>query len=471
MLFVQDDCFYYLKVAQNLATGHGSTFNRIVPTNGYHPLWLLMLTFFRLLFHNASFISFIAFAVTSSTVATYFLARRLLERALVSPLVRNALAAFVTAFSMTLFYTGMEVILTIPLVLAFLVLCERADLTRHSLKHAFALGILASAMVLSRIDSILLVALIGAALLIHPRLRRQITRQHVTGILLGLVPLALYFAVNHHVFGTWLPVSGMAKQLKTNHLPAWPAWVSLYSGPIKHPVSFLPIVLAIPLAAPLYRRLSDEEQVLYPVVLAWPFLYVLMLSCVSDWMLWMWYFYPLRPALCIAFVLFARWTKIRRPLNHPAVAVLLTVFAMGKLYTARWTEGDMAPMVEIGSQVQRFAITHPGVYAMGDRSGSVGYLLPQPMVQTEGLMMDRGFLEKIRHRLPLGEALAPYRVQFYVVTEQPPYTPCHHVMEPTQAGPASPHLTGDLCGPPLAIFDQGETRTAIYSLDPEQKRK
>ena len=68
--FVQDDCFYYLKVAQNLATGHGSTFNGINPTNGYHPLWLVCLTLFRMVFHSASFIGFIAFAVVLATLAT-----------------------------------------------------------------------------------------------------------------------------------------------------------------------------------------------------------------------------------------------------------------------------------------------------------------------------------------------------------------------------------------------------------------
>ncbi|QGJ70199.1 Hypothetical protein PBC10988_18930 [Planctomycetales bacterium 10988] len=35
-----DDSFYYFEIAKNLAHGEGSTFDRIHPTNGYHPLWL-----------------------------------------------------------------------------------------------------------------------------------------------------------------------------------------------------------------------------------------------------------------------------------------------------------------------------------------------------------------------------------------------------------------------------------------------
>lgn len=38
-----DDSFYYLQTARNVAEGYGSTFDRVQPTNGYHPLWLLAL--------------------------------------------------------------------------------------------------------------------------------------------------------------------------------------------------------------------------------------------------------------------------------------------------------------------------------------------------------------------------------------------------------------------------------------------
>ena len=358
----------------------------------------------------------------------------------------------------------MEVILTIPLVLLFLLLCKNADPARHGLKHAFAFGLLISAMVLSRIDSILLAALVGVAFVLHPRLRPQITRGHLIGIALGLLPLFAYFFLNHFFFDTWLPVSGMAKQLKPGHLPSYRPWHSLYLGPIRHFITFIPLVLAALLLPRLYPRLSANEQVLYPVVLCWPFLYILMLSLVSDWMLWPWYFYPFRPALCVAFILLLRWEPVWRSLRYAVVPLVLVLFALARLYTARWTEGDMPAMVEVGHDMQQFASTHPGVYAMGDRAGIVGYLTPQPLVQTEGLMMDRPFLEAMRHAVPLREALAPYNVRFYVATDYPPYAPCYHAAEPFQAGPSSPHLTAEFCSPPLAVFDQGDMRTAVYDL-------
>jgi hypothetical protein len=41
---MKDDGFYYLTLARNIAAGFGATFDRIAPTNGFHPLWTMVLT-------------------------------------------------------------------------------------------------------------------------------------------------------------------------------------------------------------------------------------------------------------------------------------------------------------------------------------------------------------------------------------------------------------------------------------------
>lgn len=40
--YLTDDAFYYFKTAQNIAEGAGITFDGIAPTNGFHPLWMLI---------------------------------------------------------------------------------------------------------------------------------------------------------------------------------------------------------------------------------------------------------------------------------------------------------------------------------------------------------------------------------------------------------------------------------------------
>src|SRR5579883_1358590 len=42
--FFEDDFFYYLQIARNFAEHGRSTFDGVTPTNGYHPLWMIVLS-------------------------------------------------------------------------------------------------------------------------------------------------------------------------------------------------------------------------------------------------------------------------------------------------------------------------------------------------------------------------------------------------------------------------------------------
>ena len=39
-----DDAFYYFVIARNMALGRGISFDGMIPTNGFHPLWGLLIT-------------------------------------------------------------------------------------------------------------------------------------------------------------------------------------------------------------------------------------------------------------------------------------------------------------------------------------------------------------------------------------------------------------------------------------------
>jgi hypothetical protein len=102
---------------------------------------------------------------------------------------------------------------------------------------------------------------------------------------------------------------------------------------------------------------------------------------------------------------------------------------------------------------------------MGDRAGMAGYLIPAPIIQTEGLMMDKRFLISIRNRTPLRTALNQYHVRYYIATTPEPYSGCFHAVEPKQAGPQSPKMEGDFCQPPVATFVNSGAWTYIFDLD------
>jgi hypothetical protein len=468
MTYEEDDFFYYLKVAQNLAHGHGSTFNGIVPTNGYHPLWTLLLT--AMSFFTTSprgIMTFLAIVIFAATAATYFLSRSILRLSGVGEIMSSALAVYIGLYSLHLYTGGMEVILTIPLLFGLIVLALRTEFWTRGPLQATVLGLLASALILSRLDSIMLAGLIFLALLAHSATRRLFTPKVLIGLAIGLLPLALYFLSNQVFFHTWLPVSGMAKQLKFNHHFASPAYGSLFHKTKSQLLNVLPVPLALLLLPLVWKRLTAIQQAIYPVVLAFPFIYLAILSFLSDWKLWDWYFYSFRVALCIAFALFCLWSPTRSVLRQPLVGAVVALAMFALVLKTHSSTGAQIQLLEVADDVRDFSATHPGTYAMGDRSGMVGYLLPQPLVQTEGLMMDRGFLSNIQQQLPLREALAKYNVRYYIATTYPPYAiGCLHVAEPYQAGPESPHMAADLCDPPVAVFEQRDLKTLIFDLQP-----
>lgn len=470
--FAEDDFFYYLKVAQNLVHGYGSTFNGLVATNGYHPLWFMMIA--TLSFFSTSAIAikfFLSTALAVSTLATYFLCRALMYRAGLKRygtegLLAGALACYCAIYSMHLYFSGMEVTLTIPLILLLACVLQREDLWSGGFGRFACLGLLVSAVVLSRLDTSILMALLFAGIVMHPALRGRIRREHLAGLTTGVIPLFVYFISNQIFFRTWLPVSGMAKQLKPGHYPTSEAWQSLFHKTPLQLVNVAVVLAAICLLPLLFKRLTSIQSVLYSCLLVFPFLYLFILSCVSDWKLWDWYFYGLRPAMCVALILFATW--------RPTAQLLRNVYVTGLVATAMFVYVAKMRRTSVGGQtmyqtaifVQGFSATHPGVYAMGDRSGMVGYLLPDPLVQTEGLVMDRDFLDLVKRQTPLREALKQYGVHYYISVATKPYAGCYRAAEPYEAGPASPHMVAEFCEPPVAEYtDTDGLKTLVYDLE------
>ena len=400
---------------------------------------------------------------------TFVLARRLLAL-LAKPLVAIALAGYVALYSQHLFNGGMEIVLTIPLLLWVLTVYLGEELWRPQFAPALGFGLLLSSLFLSRLDSAIFIALLLFATVAHPALRRRLSAVQVGGVVTGLLPAVAYLLSNCVVFHTLLPVSGMAKQLRFHHFPASQPWLSLLSKTPAQLVNVLPILLALVVLPFVIRRISPARQVLYAVALLFPFIYLTALCLVSDWRLWDWYFWSLRVALLVAFAVLLSCKPLHSLVGMRGFTVALAIVCFALMLTNRRRTGG-PDMREVGEDVARFAQTHPGVYAMGDRSGIVGYLLPDPLVQTEGLVMDKGFLDEVRASTPLKQTLGKYHVRYYVATALTAVpSGCYHAVEPYQAGPDSAHMAGDFCQPPVARFAQHGRQTLIFDLQQPERR-
>jgi hypothetical protein len=172
-----------------------------------------------------------------------------------------------------------------------------------------------------------------------------------------------------------------------------------------------------------------------------------------------------RAAICISFLIFCLYPPFARTLQRPAILALLLLTVFATVVRMRWTV-QQADIYAASLDIQRFASTHPGTYAMGDRAGRVGFLLTDPVVNLEGLMMDRDYLAYVRDQSPLREVLAQYNVRYYIGTAYKPFTGCFEASEPVKAGPHSAHMRAEFCEPPLATYFHHGIQTLIFDLHP-----
>ena len=129
---VADDAFYYFTIARHLAAGHGVTFDGLAPTNGFHPLWLLLLTPLFAATDALRAGSWTAIHLALSLcawldVVSGVLLWRLLRALGCARGAHWAAAAwFLSPFTVLLTLRGMESALTVTLFALWLVLVARA---------------------------------------------------------------------------------------------------------------------------------------------------------------------------------------------------------------------------------------------------------------------------------------------------------------------------------------------------------
>lgn len=178
--FIRDDAYYYFKVAQNIAEGHGSTFDGINPTNGYHPLWLLLcIPIFALArFDLILPLRILLLVQAALSAATGILLYRLTAHVLSRPVGVVIALAWVTNSYLheTMYTVGLETGLAAFFVTLLLYLIFQQEQRRGqrppSTNEIVLIAIVAVLTLLSRLDLIFFVVLIGLWVIVRePGLR------------------------------------------------------------------------------------------------------------------------------------------------------------------------------------------------------------------------------------------------------------------------------------------------------------
>ena len=178
--FTRDDAYYYFKVAQNISEGYGSTFDRINPTNGYHPLWMLICVpiFALAQFDLVLPLRILLLVMSGLAVATGILLYRLIGKVF-APAI-GAIAALFWVFSFdvlgVVYQHGLEtgiaaffVVLLVYKLFEFEISWRTNAVSR---KQILSLGIIAALAMFSRLDLVFLAEIAGLWIIFRgPHLR------------------------------------------------------------------------------------------------------------------------------------------------------------------------------------------------------------------------------------------------------------------------------------------------------------
>jgi len=449
--FYFDDFFYYLVPARSfLATGTFS-FHPAVPTNGFQPLWMVIVASALAMsaHHALAFYVLLNAIIAALFVFSFYQATTLLREGGASRTLQAAGGVLVAALQLEIATTGMEVALTTPLLLWLTRKVLARSLSEMRPRALAGIGLLGSGVILSRLDAAVLLLPLAVALVWTDR-----PKPSAFGWLaIGALPLWAYGITSYVLSGSALPISGHAKMLKgltwpTLH-PLEPLALELGRYAVVSPVAFL-VVFALAAFAPAKADADGRARTLINAGFIGVLAYYAAYCFLTDWRLWFWYKYPLAWLCVLGCLKMASGARRSVEIVTLGIATLLMIVAIRIMIprtpSSNWIYGHARAIAE-------FEKTHPGNYAMGDCAGTAAYLLPSPVLQTEGLVGDAAFLEHVRKRLPLRALLETYGIDYYAAVGAEMHDGCYALREPAMAGPASPTMIGRVCSAPLLHRD------------------
>jgi len=191
--FIRDDAYYYFKVAQNISEGQGSTFDGINPTNGYHPLWMLICV---PIFAFARFdlilpLRILMLVMSGLSAATAILLYRLIGKIFSAPI--GAIAALYWVFSFDVLNIVYRPGLETGIAAFFIVLLvyrlygfERSWRSNEvSPRQIVTLAVIAVLTIFSRLDLVFLAGMVGLWVVFHGHLLRYYLPLDIASIIIA----------------------------------------------------------------------------------------------------------------------------------------------------------------------------------------------------------------------------------------------------------------------------------------------
>src|SRR5487761_1407588 len=396
--FFADDSFFYLQVGRNFALGYGSTFNRLMPTNGYHPLWMLMCAaVYRVFPDRMTGLHAVAALIVALNVVVLVVVARLLRK-LHAPewIAWTILVPFLFGLQL-----GTESSLSAAMLAATMLALYNFQ-EHPGWSSGLVFNILAVLAVLSRLDSIFVIASLWIALPARTmRQNKQRAQPLALRIHLSFIPLyavlwGAYLASNLVWFGLLMPISGLLKSHNAND--------HLLGRNLPHTALLSLAICAVSLFI-LWRRRRDRwflfAELPFFVGILFHAAYIT-LRMTSETR-WTWYY--------VSWALLAALTAARAAAclfraAGPAAVLRTAAMALAILFSALlfykmgWKHSREQVAENTRIPAMRQTLEADGLHRLiaYDQPGGMAYFTRIAVVPLDGLMADREFQTELSQR-------------------------------------------------------------------------
>ncbi len=394
---VADDSFYFIKIARNFVQGYGLTFDQINQTNGFQPLWFIMLiplayigqSLSTEMFFRAVLVYQCLILLLSSTIInlTFWRQWSLPTIALVNTLI---------VISAPYLLQGMEspaVLLVASLMLFWL--SRRAMLSDFNNTDWLVLGLWMGALALARLDNIFILLVVAIFLLVAKNRFSIDYIKRVVWFGLGVSVLLLpYILFNKYNFGDFMPISGKLKNsfpfltnmdFSTQRI-RWSAYAALLLGFI-------------------YVRLYIQHFRSISLVFVWvcwwlgSWLHLLHTGLWMKWAVFSWHFISSRIFFVLAMPAVFERIQYRSIMFRNlglALCIVLLAYATTRTFfrppSDTWTLAAYQAALWVREQT-----ASDDIFAMKD-AGTFGYFSERKVINLDGLVNNKKLQEYIANK-------------------------------------------------------------------------
>jgi len=224
-----DDAFYYFKIATNVVNGKGISFDGIGSTNGFHPLYLIIIIPFFAVIHDKILVihAVLSLAAILDTISVYILYRICVHYL---RLHREISLMVATLYSLNTYVwfsgggslNGLETAVNVLCILLFIIVY--LETVRTERIRCITLGVATGAVLLARTDNIILVVICYIYIIWSSIKRITQVMQLIKSVLIAIIMISPFLIWSLVTFGTIIQVSGISVPAITKTILAAQGW-------------------------------------------------------------------------------------------------------------------------------------------------------------------------------------------------------------------------------------------------------